>query len=123
MRNIDYNIFKYDALGEKDLEKTINDLVNHCEEPRHFVLYTGWLGMMTFDYSMMEIDISCLTKYWITQEKRSTQFSFVTKHGMYKARLNHKGLKLDVYYGTNYLFSCTHLIDVDTYLKKQNNKK
>lgn len=116
------DIFKYNTLDTKTLEKTIDDLYSNIEEPRHFVMYTGWLGMLSFDYMLMGIDMFCITKYWITQEKRATQFNFITKHGMYKARLNNKGLKLDVYYGTNHLFSCTKLIDIDTYIKKHGEK-
>lgn len=112
--------FRDDIFTDK-VKDELNKIYSVDNEPRNIVLYTGWMGMVMFDYAMQGLDInSGILPLWYANEKRGNQFSLYKKHSTFKARPNYKTHTLDFFIGTNYVFSSQKLVDFSNYLIKNN---
>jgi len=88
-----------------------------CQYRPEIVLYTGWLGMITYNLAMLGLHMNLNIKLWaITTPKvrgMMYYFSLFKKSGLVKIKvvLRHEEWVFECYRNTTYLFTCKDITE------------
>lgn len=89
-------------------------------EPKEFVIYTGYSGMIMFDLCMQGFMLNTDLHWDYTEHKYGGMvLHFVAKHHNVKARVNRQTGLLDIYDGTTYIASTKQLAFIEKYIKSK----
>lgn len=116
----------YSTLTEVKLREAMKDLMFFKNEsPRQMVLYTGLYGIYNFDFHLG--GVGSPNNYHHHGSMKHCKYIYITlgvkqSNIKCKVRMSRKVNQIEVYNGTNLLFSSNHFDDVYKRLKKLNIK-